>query len=132
LYYEYSLTVPKNTPKTNPISLPIKLREGILTTFVVHVPLGVASTTYVQLYDGDNIIAPWLPDEAITGDGAEIALHPYYKIPHDDYVLTIKAWNISTQYDHTLRFRLEILPEDIVFPGKRVVQTLTNLLKFWW
>jgi len=108
ILFTFSITVPANTAKTNPVKKTIKLRAGTITKISVLIPTGHCALAHLAIYHGETQIMPWGEDQYIEGDGETIDWTPDYQLPSEPATLEVRAWNEDDTYQHTFYLRIWI------------------------
>ena len=113
--YIVDVTVPANTPESNPVEAQIKIEEEVIVKLMVHFPAGCHGYVYTACYYGEEQIFPRPYGSYLHGDGETIAWEEYYELPESPCILTIRAWSPGTSYDHTITWRINALPRKYAF-----------------
>ena len=128
MYYDFSFTIPANTPRKTPEELDCKLTNGIIHRVEVAFPAGCAGLVFLAIRKGLHQVWPTNPDGAFNTDGYTIAFNEYYQLFSAPYKLTLEGWSLDDTYDHTLEVRIGILPAEILMPEETFIQAFKKLL----
>jgi len=130
-FYQTTLTVPANTPAKSPVEKVWELTKGIIHRLEIQFLPGCMGMVQVQILHGRMQIWPTGLGEAFSGEDNTIAFDDFYPLLSAPYALTLRGWSPGTSYDHTIRFRVGILPEDVAaphLPMKRIQEILEEWL----
>jgi len=129
--YVQPLTIPRNTPKAQPVEVEIKVEQEVITKFELHFPPGCAGMVHARVLYGIKQIWPWNKPETFTGDGETLSFPEYWECPEIPCKLIFQGWSPGTQHPHTLILRLSASPRAVAAPIlelRRVIQALAELL----
>jgi hypothetical protein len=118
-----SITVPFNTPESNPVLTTIPLQKGKIEHCYITFPSGCAGLVHAQLFIHNIQVAPYNPTASLIGNGISIMCIKDYLIDQPPYELSVKAWSLDDTFDHTLL--LDIMTDDKV--GKTLPELLMEL-----
>ena len=108
-YYFVTLTIPKNTPLSSPVSTQVEIEGDILVGFYRLIPSGWACLAHYRILHGIYQLHPANKGVWDTGDNIRGFVPLNWKMPEHKLTLTIEGYNEDTAYDHTiyLWFRTE-------------------------
>jgi len=129
MYYNFELTIPKNTPMTTPTKLNVKVVRGVVHKIRIKFPPGCAGLAHVRIQHGLHSVAPTNPDGWYTEDTFPIEYDEFYEIKKDIDVLTLLGYNEDDTFDHTVYFGIGILPKVILLPGMILAKMLEKIGK---
>ena len=106
MLYQRTLTIPKSTPATSPVSATLKLCAGVSTRREVVFNDGCHGLVNVHVNDAGWQLMPWSRDEWLHADGETVVDDSPY--PHDaaPYTLTIWGYNEDTVNEHEVQLRV--------------------------
>ena len=110
MFYEFTLTIPANTPATAPVESEVVLDHGRIVAVEVQFPRGCVGLVHVTINRELHQLWPSNPDGNIAGEDARISWsedHPFLEVP---YTLQLWGWNLDDTFPHTITFRLNLLP----------------------
>ncbi len=113
--YWFDITIPANTPESNPVEKEVMIEEEVIVRLSCHFPSGCRGMVYTAIYYGEEQIFPRPYGSYLHGDGETITWDEYYVLPSSPCVLTIRGWSPGTRYDHTIQWRIVALPRRYVF-----------------
>lgn len=113
MLYQRSLTIPANTPASDPESATLKLTLGTVTRVEVEFPGGCCGLVGVRVYDKGWQIVPWTRDEWLVSDDFVPASEAPYPMPSAPYILTLFGYNTDTVNDHTVQLRVTMREGEI-------------------
>lgn len=106
MLYEYSLTVPANTPESAPATLETVPQRGIVTAIDIQFPPGPAGMVFVRIKRAHQHVWPLNTEGYVTGDNTTVHWEGEYRIETAPTFLTIEGWSPGTTYDHTIQVRI--------------------------
>jgi hypothetical protein len=131
VFYDFSFTIPANTPANTPEELACKLTNGIIHRVEIGFPKGCAGLVSLAIRRGLHQVWPTNPDGAFNTDNFTILINEHYPLLEVPYILTLVGWNLDDTYDHTLEVRFGILSEEIIMPEAIPTSAFKKLLKFF-
>lgn len=129
MFYVKDITTAANTTRAGSIETDRKLWAGVIHHVEVMFPPGCVGLLHVTIWHGGHQIYPSEELQDFAGDGETIQFDDFYKLVPGDNLIRIKTWNEDEQYDHTVRVRLGILPQEMVFP-EYVFADIANSLRW--
>jgi len=127
--YVFDLTIPANTPADNPVEQEIDVGEGIIHLVEIETPPGCRGEVYAAVRQGLHQVWPSNPDGAYRSDSRVYSAREHYPIGRDAPSLTLMGWSPGTIYDHTVQFRISVLPVEIMEPWRVQQGILDHLLQ---
>jgi len=124
MLYQRTLTVPKSTPETAPVSATLKLAYGASTRREVEFLDGCHGEVYVRVNDAVQQLMPYSRDEWLHGDGIVIVDDSVYPLSSVPYTFRMFAYNTDTVNDHTVTLRVQIAEGAIAAGLARFIDTL--------
>lgn len=119
-YFSFTITTPKNTPKSDKKVTNLKLAVGVIHTVRISIPGGQKGVAHTQILHNKTHIAPSNSSEDFAGDGEEITYKEYHVLGVNDTLLKVLTWNVSTKYPHDVIISFGLLPKWLVAPLKMV------------
>ncbi len=116
MLHVYALTVPANTPESNPRTLDITIDNDALLFVAVRFPPGPHALMGVSLWYGEEQIFPQDVGSWVVGDNEVVWDFILWRCPERPCPLTIKAYNNDDTYSHTCYVRI-VSTDKIVFYG---------------
>jgi len=127
MLFQASITIPKNTLRTNPTEVILKIAHGIITKFMVRPRPGHAALAHLVVLHHEHQIAPSTENMDLHGDASAIDWEEYYKSYQPPYELKLKGWNEDDTYPHTFEVMVAILPREAIL-ALAVVDAFKKLL----
>lgn len=127
MLYRYALTVPANTPESNPTTQVVRVTFGVLRHVSVSFPPGAAALTHVAVQYHEYQIIPLSPGTYLGWDDVTLTWPeeiPLLVPPHE---LKLVGWNEDVSFGHTVVFRFNVLPPRAARVGS-LVQRLFGAL----
>lgn len=128
MYYDFSFTIPANTPQASPHIEDIKLTRGVIHRVEIGFPRGCAGLAHLQIKRSVHQVWPTNPQGSFKTDGYTIAFNEFHKFFSEPYTLTLVGWNLDDTYPHTLEVRIGILPEKVLMPEETFIAAFKKLL----
>ncbi len=110
MFWEYTLTVPANTPASAPVESDVSLSPGVVARVDVQFPRGCVGLVHVQIWRSEHQVWPVNIDGNIASEGQTVSWAEDYDLEDDPTVLTLRGWNLDDSYAHTITFRFALLP----------------------
>jgi len=110
MLYNWIITVPKNTPRTNPIETPLSLAIGIVTWYSVLFPPGCVGLVHAKIFHREFQIVPSKGDQDLSGDNFPIEWTDYYEMYERPADFLARCWNEDDTYDHNVTIRIAVVP----------------------
>ena len=129
MFYDFSFTIPANTPEVSPLLQDVKLTHGIIHRVEISFPAGPRHMVHLAIRRGLNQLWPTNPDGSFNADNYTIIINEYYPLQTEPYILTLVGWSPGTTYNHTIQGRFGILPAEVLMPEETFIQAFKKLLK---
>ena len=100
--FQVYISTTLNTPASAPLATELELTRGALIGGWIYFPYGPAGVLHCQIWHADTQIAPANRGASYNLDDAVVPLSLNFPLDEPPFNLTIKTWNLSTQYDHAL------------------------------
>jgi hypothetical protein len=127
MIYEYNLTIPANTPASDPAYLEMPLGPGIIHKLEVEFPLGCNKAVLVALLRGLHQIWPTNPDGALSANAYTISYPEYQPLEEAPFQVEAYGWSPGTAYSHTITIRIGVLPREVLEPGREALHFMGRL-----
>jgi len=127
--YVAKITIPANTPSSNPVETTVTVEGDVITKIIVLIPAGVRALAGISIFYGIKQYFPREEDTWITGDNESIPFDVYISLPESPCQLKIKGYNDDTKYQHTFYLRLVTGWESEIFPWKMLYKAMSMLIK---
>lgn len=102
--YRSSLTIPKNTPETSPVSVEINPIDQVLGRISIYLPPGCLDAVHWRIFDGAKQIAPlpsgWLDTSETWMEGRRLEGPPRR--------IVLEGYSEAVDYEHTITIVCEI------------------------
>lgn len=119
-YFSFTITTPKNTPKSDKKVTYIKLSVGVIHTLRILIPAGQKGVCHTQILHHKTHIAPTNSSEDFSGDDTAINYKDYHFLGVNDTTLKVLTWNVSTKYSHVVIISFGVLPKWMITPLKMI------------
>jgi hypothetical protein len=110
MFYEFDLTIPRNTPATALVELEVALDVGRIVAVEVQFPRGCIGLAAVAVRHEHHQLHPTNTDGFIAAEDARIAWQEDIDFTEPPYTLTLVGYNEDDSFDHTITFRFNLLP----------------------
>jgi len=128
MFYEYTLLVPPNTPKISPTVVEALVEPGILTYAELSFPPGPHQLVHVAVVEGAFQIIPRNRESDVAADDYDVPTRPNYPLKRGHNLLKLKGWSPGTTYQHEIKIRLTVMPEEEADP-LAIVRDFVSVLK---
>jgi hypothetical protein len=108
MLYRATITIPRNTLKTDPLIERVKVYPGITQRVWVGFPPGCAGLVGVQIWHKGWSVWPTTPGEWFTWDGYVFSFEDRYPVVSEPLTFIVKAYNEDDTFDHTVFFMVTI------------------------
>jgi len=115
-FFSFTVTVPKNTPKSAPVEQELPLTPGIVHRVRIRFPPGSKGKLHLKIMHGAHQFAPTNRDGDFIGNDEWIEWKEWYELVEHDTLMRAVAWNESTAYAHSVIVQLAVLPAEILNP----------------
>lgn len=109
--YWAALTVPANTPASDPTRVTLEAVPGTVKQVWLFFPQGHAGSTKCRILRNEHQVWPTNPGGWYLGDGTAIEFGENYEVVGTPYDFHLEGYNDSTLNAHTVYVRLTILQE---------------------
>lgn len=116
MQYTIDVTFPKGKSRASQTKSTLKLAKGIIHKIDIAFPSGCVGLVNVQIFLGGHPIAPSTQGQVYKGDDEVIIIPEFEELSSVLNLISIKGWNEDTLYDHTVLFRLYVLPKSVLLP----------------
>ncbi len=110
MYYEYTLTIPRNTTEAAPLELGVALAPGVVRLVHVQFPKGCVGLVHVQIWRSEHQVWPVNVEGNISAEGQTVSWPEDYELADDPLSFTLRGWNDDDTFPHTITFRFALLP----------------------
>lgn len=105
MFYEFSVTAPKNTPIASPVKLDVALVPGMISRVAVQFPSGCVGLVGATVYHKLHQVWPTNPDGFIIADDFTVQWEEQYEVNEDPFKLQLRVYNLDDTFPHTVTFR---------------------------
>jgi len=120
MFYDFSITIPANTPEASPVEERALLDHGVISHVEVEFPPGCAGLVRTYIRHSLHQLWPSNPEGYFWTDGRAIVWNDYYELFAEPYDLIIGGYNLDDFYPHEITFRFEVLPREVAERGKMI------------
>ena len=129
MFFEYDITVSKNTTEATAEETHCPLAKGIINRVDVQFPIGCAGLVHCRIKHHTLPHLPSNPSGHFKSDGFIITVGGPIKFLSEPYEVDVVAWNTSTKYDHTITVRFDIVDSESYLLMSRVFEGMAKMLK---
>ena len=108
MLFQKTVTIPANTPESDPVTSEIILSVGVMNSLRVYFPPGPSGLAHAQVWLQDYQLLPWERGEWSTGDDLSIVDNSQRVIYEKPTILKVVGWNEDTQYNHNVYVFVEM------------------------
>lgn len=128
MFYDFTITIPANTPEASPVSQELQLSAGILHYVEIEFPSGCQGLAHMQIKQPQASFLPTNPDGDFASDNYVIPIQEHFEIVSTVTRLMAVAWNEDDTYAHTISIRIGVLPTAAAQPSTTTNSILSKLL----
>lgn len=110
MLFSYVVKVPANTTEKLPFTLEMPVSRGVIHKWVVYIPSGHWGEAHLSIWHGSTPLLPTNPGGWIHGDEFSLPGDDFLYLKTDPYILTAKAYNEDTKYQHSFFVYIWIKP----------------------
>jgi hypothetical protein len=125
LDYQYDVTIPANTPASEPYTQSLKLTKGKLVRLILSFQTGCAYMVHVALFIGNHQIMPVIEGQSYAFDGFVLVRDTAFIIDNHPFDIIFKGWSPNTTYEHTIGVIATVQVEDESIDVQRLMQLLS-------
>ena len=129
MFYDFSITVPANTPEYAPIEEILPLTAGVVQKLSIQFPRGTFALVHVKLFYHEYQVWPTNPDGSFNADGYPLEWEESYPLDTEPYEMKAVLWSDADTYDYDINIRLSILRTEDVEKQSGVISALKSFLK---
>jgi hypothetical protein len=131
MFYEFAITTPKNTAEASPLRTTVTLDVGVVRYVEVQFPAGCVGLVHAKILDALHQVWPSNNDGNIASDNARIGWREDQEITNAEKEFVIVTWNDDDSYPHTLTFRFEVVPLELLQRQRRAAAALDYLASWF-
>ena len=109
MYYQSTITTPRNTTEANAQETELVIAKGIITRVMVGFPPGPSGLCHVQIRDKGWQIAPWKINEDFAWDNFVFQMDMRYPMVAEPYTLQVLTWNLDDTFEHVVLIGIEMI-----------------------
>lgn len=110
MLYEVDVTAPANTPASAPVEEELVVAKGVVVKVEVQIPSGPMGLTRAQIFRAEHQLWPSNDGAYFKGDGWIISWPENLELLDEPLRLTFRVWNLDDTYEHTITFRVAMVP----------------------
>lgn len=128
MLYIWHVTVTAGTVQTAPAEEKVKVRTGVITKIEVKFPRGCHGLVYATVSHRLTQLLPFNAKGGAAADDETVSGEYFWELKKGQTELALRCWSPDATYDHTITFRINILPRKVatMIP---VIDLLTKLLR---
>jgi hypothetical protein len=111
--YCVDLEIPKSTPEDSPVEKKLKIKEGVITRWLILCPAGMHALARARVLYGLEPLLPAHEDAWIRGEDESLNVDEFWDPPEEPYKLRFQGFNLDDTYDHTFYIRVVVLPREV-------------------
>ena len=113
MIYAFVVTVPANTPESDPVMEELEMDKGVIRKLSIQIPPGHAGLCKFALFRGDSQVWPKNRDEKFAGDGVVLEFDDeYFPLLQPPYSLFFVGWNEDELNDHKVFIYFQLLTRE--------------------
>ena len=112
MFYVLPLTIPADTPETDPIEEELALTYGVIQRVEIEFPPGCAGLAHIKILYHEFYLYPSNPGTYFSGDGFTIAFDDVFPVTEVPHMVKVVGYNEDDTFSHTVTVRINVkLPE---------------------
>jgi len=111
MFFEYAVSVPRNTPASDPVEETVTLVPGTIVGLAVQLPRGCVGLVHAQIWQASHQLWPSNPEASIAGDALVVEWQEDYELKASRCDLKLVAWNLDDTFAHTVTFRINLIEQ---------------------
>lgn len=127
MLYTKEITFTSGGTVLNQISSNIKASRGVIHKIDIVFPSGCAGLVKVAIFLGIAPISPSTAGMTISGNAEIVQIPEFIDLRKDFNIITIKGFNEDDTYNHTILFRIYVLPKEVLLPAGATEGILAGL-----
>lgn len=129
MFYEVDLVVPAGSTEENPAEVEVKLTKGVITRMECDFRYGPNFLVFAYIRSALHQHWPLNPDGKIASDGRAVASNEYIEVLYEPHTVICGATSPDCDYDHTLRFRIEVTLLEVAERGVHLESWIAKIMK---
>lgn len=122
--YNFTLTIPANTPASSPAKRVARLTKGLVVEVRIGFPDGCADLVHVAIRRGLYQVWPTNPEGNYAWNNYTYVIQESYALEDEPLEFLLVGWNDDTRYEHTVTFGFNLLPLEPTILGRFVQAVL--------
>jgi hypothetical protein len=127
--YSYDIETSANTSESDPEETELGICYGVIHFIGIKIPVGSQGELHIQLFHGEDRLAPTNPDGNYSGDGDYFPIRDFFEIETGPASLKARTWNDSATRTRGVSVHIQILPREILIPEKKLTDYLIAFLR---
>lgn len=123
MIYTRNITIPANTPASNPTLQRMKISLGLIYKVEMQFPPGCGGLAHIVINDGGYQVWPSTTDSDFATDDYTISFEDTFLKQADPAEMQVYGYNEDETYEHTIQVRLGVASKDIFMA--RYLPTMT-------
>ena len=116
MLYTKEITFSSGGTVTNQTSSNIKAARGVIHKIDIVFPSGCAGLVKVAIFLANAPVTPSTAGMTISGNDEIVTIPEFINLRKDFNIITIKGFNEDDTFDHTIFFRIYVLPKEFLLP----------------
>ena len=129
--FVYDLTVSAALGDDNPKRSVLPDFSGVIHLVEIEQAPGCNGEVYAAVYQGLHQVWPSNDEGAYRSNGRVYSTREHYLVKRGDPSLILLVWSAGTTYEHTVQFRLSVLPVEIMEPWRKQESLLAKITKIF-
>lgn len=129
MFFEYTLTIPRDTPRHTPAVMDAPLSAGTVALVAVQFPRGCRGEAQVSIWREEHQVWPVNLDGYLAADNAIIQWPEDYDLDDEPFAFILKGWSPTTRFPHSITFRFALLPLEAARDARDAGGLLRRLLR---
>lgn len=108
MFYNFTITIPANTLKSDRVVEVCDLTYGIIRHVAIAFPPGPKGLAHVVIYRYEHQLWPTNPGGSFAWDDYTIEFTEEFDLTERPHTLSIRGWNEDDTHEHTVTVRFEL------------------------
>lgn len=124
--YQLSATVPAGTAEANAATDTVQVDERVLQDGFIYAAPGTAFAVRAVLLAGDRQVLPEPESDPVVIPGLADPTRIQTRLPGSPNEIELRVWAPNSQFEHTVKARVDTVPLERANPLQRISNVLTG------
>lgn len=109
--FSYDITIPADTPESDPVKSILRLDRGMIKSIGVRFRIGCNNQVFVAIYDALYPIVPAAGSTGLYGNDRIFEIPLEFDLLKYPYEVIFFGWSDGTRYPHTISVWFDLIPQ---------------------